>query len=86
MSNNQPGKIKEITKAVIDALGLSIESGTPIYIGQSNINHMMNRHPADYAKHGCYIRNIISEPDYVGIHPGDGSIEYTKTSQKITST
>ena len=78
MCNNQPGIIGEISEAVISTLGLSIEPGTPIYIGQSNIDHMISRHPEDYARYGSHIRGIIGEPDYVGINPGDGSIEYTK--------
>ena len=78
MGNNQPGEIGKITESVIDALGLSAEPGTPIYIGQSNIDHMMSRHPEDCAKYGSHIRSIIDESDYVGLNSGDGSIEYIK--------
>ena len=78
MSYRQLGKVGEITEAVIKTLGLSIEPGTPIYIGQSNIEHMLKRHPDDYVKYGSYIRDIINKPDYVGINPSDKSIEYTK--------
>ena len=78
MINTQLGKVGEITEAVIKALGLSIEPGTSVYIGQSNIEHMLSRHPEDYVKYGIYIRDIINTPDYVGINPGDGSIEYIK--------
>ena len=39
---------------------------------------MLRKHPAEYIKYGCYIHDIISKPDYVGINPGDGSIEYVK--------
>ena len=59
-------------------MGLSVAPGTPIYIGQSNIDHMLNKHPAEYIKYGVYIHNIVSAPDFVGINPGDGSIEYVK--------
>ena len=78
MSSKQLGKVGEITEAVIKLLGLSIEPGTPIYIGKSNIEHMLSRHPDDYVKYGSYIRDIIGKPDYVGINPSDNSIEYTK--------
>lgn len=78
MSSGQLGKVGEITEAVINILGLSITSGTPIFIGQSNIEHMLNKHPDEYIKYGCYIHDIVSAPDYVGINPGDGSIEYVK--------
>ena len=74
----QPGKVGEITEVVINALGLSVAPGTAIYIGRSNVAHMLNKHPAEYIKYGAYIHNIVSAPDYVGINPGDGSIEYVK--------
>jgi len=32
----------------------------------------------EYAKYGIHIRNIINTPDYIGINPGDSSIEYIK--------
>ena len=67
-----------ITESVINALGLSVAPDTPILIGQSNIAHMMNKHLEEYIKYGGYIRDIISKPDYVGINPGDESIEYVK--------
>ena len=78
MSNGKAVKIGELSMDVVKILGLSIKPGTPIYLGQSNISHMQNRHPEDYAKYGSYIREIISTPDYVGINPSDDSIEYTK--------
>jgi hypothetical protein len=72
------GAIGKIKKDIIDALGLSVSPGTPILIGQSNITHMMNSHPIDYALFSPYIREILDKPDYVGINPGDNSIEYVK--------
>ena len=66
---------------VIAALGLSLQAGQPILLGSSNISHMMNRHPGDYAKYGQYIEKILSFPDYVGENPTDGSIEYVKEFQ-----
>ena len=78
MSDIQLGKIGEITEEVVNLLGLSVAPSTPIYIGQSNIEHMQKRHPEDYAKYGYQICNIINAPDYVGINPSDNSIEYMK--------
>jgi len=78
MSKTNEGKVGVITQEVIDLLGLPIAPGTPIYMGQSNIEHMISRHPDEYAKYGGYIRDIVNAPDYVGINPGDGSIEYIK--------
>ena len=63
---------------VIELLGLQLEANQPIFLGQSNILHMLDRHPQDYAKYGRYIPDIISSPDYVGENPKDGSIEYVK--------
>ena len=42
---------------------------------------MQNRHPADYAKYGQFIPQILAQPDYVGENPADGSIEYVKDFQ-----
>lgn len=66
-----------IDKRIVDLLNLDIEPGTKIYIGDSNIEHMKNRHPNDYAKYGNDIEHILSNPDYVGIHK-KGSLEYVK--------
>jgi hypothetical protein len=77
----QLGKVGEITQAVIEALGLSAAPGTPIFIGLSNVSHMMNKHPEEYVKYGAYIHDIVGTPDYVGLNPGDGSIEYVKEYQ-----
>ncbi len=67
-----------ISSQVINVLGLNIPVDTPIFIGASNITHMQNSHPADYAKYGASIPDILSSPDYVGINPTDNSIEYVK--------
>ena len=52
--------------------------GSPVYLGESNIVHMKQAHPADYAKYGDCISDILKEPDYVGVNPKDDSIEYVK--------
>lgn len=67
-----------ISSQVISVLGLNIAVNTPIFIGASNIAHMQNSHPADYAKYGKNIPDILGSPDYVRINPKDGSIEYVK--------
>lgn len=71
-------QVGSINSNVISALSLPIQPGTPIYLGDSNINHMKNRHPAEYQKYGADIPSILSSPDYVGVNKGDGSIEYVK--------
>jgi len=70
--------VGQISSDVIRVLGLDADSGTPIYMGESNIQHMMQRHPNDYIKYGDKIPDILNHPDYVGTNPSDGSIEYVK--------
>ncbi len=64
--------------SVIDVLGLDIPVGTPIYMADSNVEHMMKSHPQDFERYGCEIENIIAFPDYVGKNSKDESIEFTK--------
>ena len=63
---------------VIRTLGLDIPAGTPIYIADSNIEHMKTSHPEDFEKYGSELQNIIANPDYVGKNTKDDSIEFTK--------
>ena len=39
---------------------------------------MKSSHPVDYAKYGNELSNILTDPDYVGQNPNDGSIEFVK--------
>ena len=39
---------------------------------------MQVRHPGVYARYGIYLKVILATPDYVGLNPKDGSIEYVK--------
>lgn len=75
-SNRQ--RIGCFSSAVIQALGLDIKPGTPIYIADTNIEHMKISHPADFEKYGSDISSIIANPDYVGKNIADESIEFTK--------
>lgn len=59
-------------------MGIVVPGDRSIYLGASNIKHMQKSHPADYAKYGSQISNILASPDYVGQNPSDGSIEYVK--------
>ena len=70
-------KVGEFSKDVIKLLALSVEIGTPIYIGNSNRDHMKKSHPRDFEKYGSQLGRIIAEPDYVSVRE-DGSIEYMK--------
>ena len=84
-----------ISQAVIKTLGLDIPPDTPVFIGESNIEHIKNRHPYEFDKYYRDISMIINSPDYVGINPKDSSIlfvklysvngEYIRVAVKITS-
>ena len=71
-------KIGELSLEIINTLNLDISAGTAFYIGESNRRHMKNRHPLDYEKYYNRLSKIISDPDYAGINPSDGSIEIIK--------
>lgn len=59
-------KIGEFSPELIKILHLDISAGTPIYIADSNIEHMKSSHPKDFQKYGNDIESIIASPDYVG--------------------
>lgn len=68
-----------ISQEVICVLGLSdISPGTPILLGESNIEHIRKRHPYEYDKYFPDIQEILASPDYVGISPSDNSLAYVK--------
>ncbi|MEL7655263.1 MAG: PBECR2 nuclease fold domain-containing protein [Bacillota bacterium] len=67
-----------ITKRVIEVFGLKLIPGTEILCGESNIAHMKEEHPEDFAKYGDKIADIISKPTYICKHPKKDSIEYVK--------
>lgn len=71
-------EIGKLTPEIAAMVGISLQSCEPIYLGLSNIQHMQNKHPNDYAKYGADISQIIQQPDYVGLNVKDGSIEYVK--------
>lgn len=78
ISTQSNQKVGKLSARVISLLGLSQKQDQPILLGASNIAHMQSSHPADYQKYGKYIPQILSQPDYVGKNPKDGSIEYVK--------
>lgn len=88
--------IGRFSQSVLDVLNLdNIKAGTPIYIGETNIEHMKNRHPYEYDKYFPDICEIIADPDYVGVNPKDDSIcfvreykiasEYVRVAVRVTS-
>lgn len=71
-------KVGKFTDKIINQLHLAIPAGTPIYIGDENEQHIKSRHPYEYDKYYDYLPDILSEPDYVGISPRDGSVQFVK--------
>ena len=71
-------KVGEFTEKVINQLQLNIPIGTPILIGESNETHIKSRHPYEYDRYYNQIPDIIAKPNYIGISPKDGSIQFVK--------
>lgn len=71
MSRKQIGVIND---TVITILSLSLDSNTPIYIGETNIDHMKDEHPEVFEKYGDKKAEIINSPDYIAKHPRKESI------------
>lgn len=67
-----------ISQSVIETLGLKLKPETPVFIGESNIEHIKSRHPYEYDVYYKEISMIINFPDYVGLNPKDGSILFVK--------
>ena len=74
-------QVGKLSQRVIELLGLTLSEGRSILLGESNIAHMVSRHPEDYALYGEYIPLILSMPDYVALNTKDESIEYVQEVQ-----
>lgn len=70
--------IGKINKTISDKLKLSELENKPVYIGDSNIEHMKNSHPDDFKKYFNHLSEILSNPDYACINQKDNSIELVK--------
>lgn len=71
-------EIGKITKEVIQILGLNYKQELPIFIGDSNINHIKERHKKDFEKYGDKIKDIIRNPTYLARNEKKQSIEFIK--------
>ena len=67
-----------ITTKVINTFNLNLSEGQPIFLGESNKNHMKSEHPEDFEIYGNKIEEIIKNPDFIAKHPKKDSIEYIK--------
>lgn len=70
--------IGTITQQIESLLNLNLPNDRNIYLGETNIKHMITSHPTDFQKYKDELTNILSNPDYVGLNPNDSSIEYVK--------
>ena len=71
------GKVGTVNSKIISKLHLDT-TVSDIFIGQSNINHMIKKHPIDYEKYSKHLKSILNKPDYIRLNRKDGSIEYVK--------
>ena len=74
--------IGTVNMKVIKLLNLEYKEEIPIILGDTNIEHMKNKHPEDYKKYGQDIAKIIKYPTYISRNPKQGSIEYIKEYKK----
>lgn len=58
-------QIGMVNYKVIELLDLNYKEELPIFLGDSNIEHMKKQHFEDYEKYGEDIKNIINNPTYV---------------------
>lgn len=81
------GKLKEEVILQLDLENVehiqlnALKKDTPILCSDSTWDHVKKRHPDDYVKYKSDLGSILEEPDYIGIHPKSGSIEYFKEYQ-----
>ena len=71
-------KVGYISNKVVQILNLKLEQDTPIFIGDTNIQHIKNKHIEDFLKYENQIPYILKKPDYIGLNPKDKSLEYIK--------
>ena len=67
-----------ITKKIIRILNLDYTEEKPIFIGESNIEHMAKEHSNDYKKYNSKIEEIIKWPTYIARNEKKKSIEFIK--------
>lgn len=71
-------KIGIITNKIINVLNLNYNIEVPIFIGDSNVQHMVSQHPEDFKKYGADIEDIIKNPTYLARNEKKKSIEFIK--------
>ena len=80
--------VGSLTPAIIKLLGLHREP-CDIILWEDRFDYI-HKHITDFKSHASFERcianipEIIAAPDYVGIHPTKGSIEYIKRVDELT--
>ncbi len=59
-----------ISERVVNMLHLPISPETPVFIGESNIEHIKKRHPYEYEKYMPDIGSIIKQISTTGLAGG----------------
>lgn len=77
LQSTTPQYVGDLTQEIIACLGLQEKPG-PIYIGPSNIRHIRDKHPVEFAMYLQNIPRIIQVPDCIGVHPKQGGVEFIK--------
>ena len=72
-----PQCVGSLSQEMISRLGLHYSPG-PVHIGPSNLEHIRGKHPTEYVEYLHDIPDIIKNPDYIGVHPRQGGIEFVK--------
>ncbi len=79
--------IGTLTLEIIEFLNLNRETGN-IILWEDRLKYI-EKHKTDFATDIEYLRhieqipNIIENPDYVGLHPSDNSIQYIKRINRL---
>lgn len=82
-------KIGELTQEVIDILGLNLKPQN-INVWPTRIDDHCSKHKDEYSSPAAYnqavssIPLIIQQPDYIGLHPKNGNIQYIKKLDDIS--
>ncbi len=87
LEKSTPIKIGQLTQDVIDRLSLT-RTPCDIILWSDRVEYTQKHikdfeSEDDYYKHMSTIPTIVQNPDYVGLHPKDNSIQYVKRIDEI---
>ncbi len=76
-------QVGTLTKEQADLIRNNLDSSfslneCDILIGSNNIEHIKNKHEDEFNNYNQHISEILSSPDYIGLHPNKKSIEFIK--------